>query len=39
MLGYILRGFFTHCLRSIDFEQLAVLAMAGHRMTPTRVRC
>ena len=34
MLGYILRGFFTHCLRSIDFEQLAVLAMAGHRMTP-----
>lgn len=32
-LGYMLRGFFTGCRRAIDFEQLAILASAGHRLT------
>ena len=33
-LGYMLRGIFTGCRRAIDFEQLAILTLAGHRMTP-----
>ena len=32
-LGHLLRGFFTGCRRGIDFEQLAILALAGHRLT------
>lgn len=33
-LGYLLRGFFSGCRRGIDFEQLAIVALAGHRLTP-----
>ncbi|MGE7204098.1 hypothetical protein ACQKJZ_00295 [Sphingomonas sp. NPDC019816] len=33
-LGYILRGFFAACRGGVEFEQLAVLALAGHRLTP-----
>lgn len=33
-LGHMLRGFFTGCRRAIDFEQLTILALAGHRLTP-----
>ncbi|RDE04972.1 hypothetical protein [Sphingomonas aracearum] len=33
-LGYLLRGFFSDCRRAIDYEQLAILALAGHRLTP-----
>jgi len=33
-LGHMLRGFFTGCRRAIDFEQLTILTLAGHRLTP-----
>ena len=32
-LGYLLRGVFTAWRRAIDYEQLAILALAGARMT------
>ncbi|MGP7794486.1 hypothetical protein [Sphingomonas sp. CLY1604] len=32
-LGYMLRGFFSSCRRAIDFEQVTILALAGHRLT------
>lgn len=32
-LGHMLRGFFTGCRQAIDFEQLAILTLAGHRLT------
>lgn len=32
-LGYMLRGFFNGCRRTIDFEQVTILALAGHRLT------
>ncbi|QJU59108.1 hypothetical protein HL653_16280 [Sphingomonas sp. AP4-R1] len=32
-LGYLLRGFFNGCRRAIEFEQLAILALAAHRLT------
>lgn len=33
-LGYMIRCFTTGCRRAIEFEQLAVVALAGHRLTP-----
>ncbi|WP_294216376.1 hypothetical protein [uncultured Sphingomonas sp.] len=33
-LGHMLRSFFTGCRRAVDFEQLAIIALAGHRLTP-----
>lgn len=33
-LGHMLRGFFSGCRRAIDFEQVTILALAGHRLTP-----
>lgn len=33
-LGYMLRSFFVGCRRAIDFEQLVIIALAGHRLTP-----
>ncbi|MFD1787536.1 hypothetical protein ACFSC3_08125 [Sphingomonas floccifaciens] len=33
-LGYLLRGFIEDCRRAIGFEQLTILAVAGHRLTP-----
>lgn len=33
-LGHMLRSFFTGCRRAVDFEQLTVIALAGHRLTP-----
>lgn len=33
-LGHMLRSFFTGCRRAIDFEQLTIIALAGHRLTP-----
>lgn len=33
-LGHMLRCFFTGCRRAVDFEQLAIIALAGHRLTP-----
>jgi hypothetical protein len=32
-LGHMLRCFFTGCRRAVDFEQLAIIALAGHRLT------
>ena len=32
-LGYLLRGVFSGWRRAIDYEQLAILALAGERMT------
>ncbi|MDF2495636.1 MAG: hypothetical protein K0S66_2570 [Sphingomonas sp.] len=34
VLGYMLRCFFTGCRSSIELEQLAILAVAHHRLTP-----
>lgn len=33
-LGHMLRSFFTGCRRAVDFEQLTIIALAGHRLTP-----
>ncbi len=33
-LGHMLRSFFTGCRRAVDFEQLVIIALAGHRLTP-----
>ncbi|MEN2748753.1 hypothetical protein [Sphingomonas sp. T9W2] len=33
-LGHMLRSFFTGCRRAVDFEQLAIIALAGQRLTP-----
>lgn len=33
-LGHMLRGFFTACRHAVDFEQLTIIALAGHRLTP-----
>lgn len=32
-LGQMLRSFFTGCRRAVDFEQLTIIALAGHRLT------
>lgn len=32
-LGHMLRCFFTGCRRAVDFEQLTIIALAGHRLT------
>ena len=32
-LGYLLRSFFNGCRRAIEFEQLAILMLAAHRLT------
>lgn len=33
VLGYMLRCFFDGCRRAIDFEQMTILTVAGHRLT------
>lgn len=33
-LGHMLRSFFTGCRRAVDFEQLTIVTLAGHRLTP-----
>jgi len=33
-LGHMLRSFFAGCRCAVDFEQLAIIALAGHRLTP-----
>lgn len=32
-LAYLLRGLFSGCRRAIDYEQLAIVALAGNRLT------
>ncbi|WP_343526981.1 hypothetical protein [Sphingomonas sp.] len=32
-LGHMLRCFFSSCRRAVDFEQLTIIALAGHRLT------
>lgn len=32
-LGHMLRSFFTGCRRAVDFEELTLIALAGHRLT------
>ena len=33
-LGYVIRCFVTGCRATIEFELLAIVALAGHRLTP-----
>jgi hypothetical protein len=33
-LGHMLRSFFTGCRRAVDFEELTIITLAGHRLTP-----